>query len=125
MNENDFLELCRKALNWFGTFVPEDTGNMWRNAVKLEARGPFAHDIVIDEKIAPYSVYTVIPWSETSPVIVNSDNPELIGKVSPLWYDRDTPKKNPNEGWIEKAVEAVAGWIAKDLNAALIVETEE
>jgi hypothetical protein len=101
----------------FRDFEPNKSGNMARNATKLtevlEDGDGFIAAIYIDTMIAPYSIYTVIPWLDTSKTIINAPRaPHLLGKSSFLWNDGDkphgTPKKNPNEGWIDFAVKQLA-----------------
>ena len=99
---------------------PEKSGNMKKNATLMhfeEHEDGYEAVIRINPDIAPYSVYTVIPWSETSSTIKNAPRrPSLLGKSSFLWNNggslEEQPKKNPNEGWIDAAVELLTEYIA-------------
>lgn len=78
------------ALNAFRFHTPKDTGNMRYNATYAKYLGNGVWEIVVDESIAPYVPYTNEPW------------------VSKKWNG----KKNPNEGWFERAAALVATYIA-------------
>ena len=134
MTQLDFEKLCEYALSEFRDSEPNDTGNMARNATKLEHvyaypdRGEYASYIYIDTNVAPYSIYTVIDWADTSPIIINTPRaPWLKGKSSFLWNKGDkperTPKKNPNQGWIDGAVKHLANYIAY-LTGGTVTEAE-
>lgn len=123
MTRRDFENLVAAEFNAFRGEEPNASGNMSKDATKLEFDGNTAI-IRIDPEIAPYSVYTVINWGETSPIIVNAPKrPELLNKSSFLWNDGDTPygtpKKNPNEGWIGRSVEAMVKRIAAKLRGRI------
>lgn len=127
LTEEEFQKICREALEEFREMEPnvmkKSSGHMRNNATKLEFDG-FTAKLWIDPGEAPYSVYTVINWGETSPVIINAPKrPELKGKSSFLWRHGNTPerepKKNPNEGWIDGAVRAIAESIAAKLKGRL------
>lgn len=107
-------EIANSALEQFRELEPKDTGNMAYTATVLEKHGE-SYEIIIQPEKAPYAYYTVCPWRETSPLIWRSEkHPEWNGKkVSFLYKDINTPKKNPNEGWIDRAVLEVATSIAK------------
>lgn len=118
MTREQFEELVSYALMRFRDFEPNKSGNMARNATKATevtelSDGGLEAAIYIDPAVAPYSIYTVIPWIDTSRTIINAPRaPHLLGKSSFLWNDGDkphgTPKKNPNEGWIDFAVKQLA-----------------
>ena len=102
MNEAEFRALCLDAFREFRELVPNpdtrylpggSTGNMAFNAAKIEFPSPDVCLIYVDEKIAPYLPYTNEPW------------------VSPRWHG----KKNPNEGWLGRAVEFVTNYVAKKM----------
>lgn len=119
MTLQEFQQICVDALREFKDMEPDKSGNMKKNATQMrfeDNEDGYEAIIRINPSIAPYSVYTVIPWSETSPVIVNAPRrPSLKGKSSFLWNKGGTPeqspKKNPNEGWIDAAVELLAEYI--------------
>lgn len=79
------------ALHYLKSLVPKDTGNMRYNATKVENLGGGKWRLYVDENIAPYVPYTTEPW------------------ISPKWNG----KKNPNEGWFERASHLVADYIAQ------------
>lgn len=123
LRKRDFENLAADEFNTFRASEPNHSGNMANNATKLEYDGNTAI-IRIDADIAPYSVYTVISWADTSPIIKRAPKrPELLGKSSFLWNNGDkpfgTPKKNPNEGWIDRAVFAMALSIANKLKGKM------
>ncbi len=109
MTEKLFLEICKEAFLQFRYHVPytpndvvkpngkirrRSTGNMRFNSVKVEYKllknQGFSSTIKVDSGIAPYAVYTNEPW------------------VSDTWNGA----KNPNEGWVERAVYDVVKRIA-------------
>ena len=73
------------------------TGNMRYNASKIRRMDQNTTEMLIDANIAPYVVYTNEPW------------------ISPKWNG----KKNPNQGWFERATEAVAIELAAMLGGTL------
>lgn len=73
------------------------TGNMRYNASKIRRVDQNTTEMLIDANIAPYVVYTNEPW------------------ISPKWNG----KKNPNQGWFERATEAVAIELAAMLGGTL------
>lgn len=73
------------------------TGNMRYNASKIRRVDQNTTEMMIDANIAPYVVYTNEPW------------------ISPKWNG----KKNPNQGWFERATEAVAVELAAMLGGTL------
>ena len=75
---------------------PIDTGNLRYNAIKLEKEGN-DYVIYVDQKIAPYMVFTNEPW------------------ISDKWGG----KQNPNEGWFDKVAELVAKKIASALGGKI------
>lgn len=65
-------------------FAPKDTGNLSLNAIRLSQVAPNEWQIIIGGEIAPYAVYTNEKWQ------------------SQKWQG----KRNPNEGWVERAIES-------------------
>lgn len=65
-------------------YAPKDTGNLVINAIKSVYEDG-VWQVVIGGELAPYAVYTNEPW------------------VSPHWKSAT----NPNENWIQKAIESV------------------
>ena len=103
MTDEEFRAVCMDAFNEFVKLVPNpktrykkggSTGNMALNATKIEFPSPDTCLIYVDQKIAPYVPYTNEPW------------------VAPRWHG----KKNPNEGWFERAAAYVANYVAKRMN---------
>lgn len=120
----DFERLVSRALSIFRGKEPRRSGKM-AEQTKSDITGEFEAKIFIDPEEVPYYKYTEFPWSETSPVIVNTPNrPELLGKSSFLWNDGDkpygTPKKNPNQGWTKVAMHELAKQIAQELGGRVI-----
>ena len=93
MTTADFISACQRAFERIREIAPKDTGNLAYNAIRLEFVSTKEARIYVDEAIAPYMPYTNEPW------------------LSPRWNG----KKNPNEGWFDRASEI----IAEEINAAL------
>ena len=70
------------------------TGNMALNAFKIEFPDNMTCRVWIDEDIAPYVFYTNEPW------------------VAARWHG----KKNPNEGWWDRAVKDFVDKVAEYLD---------
>lgn len=71
---------------------PYKTGNLRLNAIRFEMVGYNTCKIYIDDVIAPYVYYTNEKW------------------VSPRWNGR----QNPNEGWVERAIEETLEQISRE-----------
>lgn len=88
----------RKAMKYLKDNSPIDTGNLRYNAIKYKVQGNKII-IYVDEKIAPYMVYT-----------------------NEVWINRKG--KNPNEAWWNKTVETIiqkmADYLAKDNSVQLL-----
>jgi len=100
MTNAKFQTLCKQAFNRFVKLVPNSktrgepggsTGNMAFNASKIEFPAPDTCIIYVDPDIAPYLPYTNEPW------------------VAARWHG----KKNPNEGWFQKAAENIVNYVLK------------
>ncbi len=94
MTDGDFKAACEEAFETLRSLAPYDTGNLARNAIRLEFVSPKEALLYVSEAIAPYMPYTNEPW------------------ISPHWNG----KKNPNEGWFDKAAEIIAQRISERLN---------
>lgn len=103
MTDSEFRATCLAAFAEFVKLVPNSktrykkggsTGNMALNAAKIMFPTPDTCRIYIDESIAPYIPYTNEPW------------------VAARWKG----KKNPNEGWFERAADYIAKYISKKAN---------
>lgn len=94
MNAND---LKRWACNILKTVLqakaPYDTGNLAINSIRVAEDGS---GVFIGGEIAPYAVCTNEPWEEKQITRVTDR-----GKT--ITYTRKA--KNPNEGWIDKAIQ--------------------
>lgn len=109
MNEEELLEqfqaACVEAFEIIrNSLAPIRTGNLAYNALGyVWLDGGTRFRMYVDEKIAPYMVYTNEVWT------------------SPKWNG----KKNPNEGWWEEACRFLAYWIAYRLNGNVKGEIEK
>lgn len=106
MTNAQFQALCRNAFNEFVKLVPNpetrykiggSTGNMALNATKIEFPSPDVCLIYVDKNIAPYLPYTDLPW------------------LAPRWHG----KKNPNEGWFDRAAMYILSYVAKQVNGEI------
>ena len=97
MNEKLFNAICNGCVEKLRSFCPVDTGNLKYNAIRFNYVDNETFEIYVDESIAPYMPYTNEPW------------------VSAKWNG----KKNRNEGWFERATEAVANYIAEQLKGVV------
>ena len=94
VSDAQFKRLCERTVKKLRKLAPYDTGNLSLNAIKVEYPSPNVCLIYVDESIAPYMPFTTRPW------------------VSPRWHG----KKNPNEGWWQRAGEYVVDYVAKQLD---------
>lgn len=97
ISESEQARIMYSAFNYLKSLVPKNTGNMRYNATKVDNLGNGKWRLYIDENIAPYVPYTNEPW------------------ISPKWNG----KKNPNEGWFERATDLVARYISTLLRGTL------
>ena len=88
--------------------APKRTGNLAYNAVKYGNTASHVWEIWVDgtppdEGVAPYMPYTNEPW------------------VSEKWRNRKTGemRRNPNEGWFDRAVKECMELIAARLGGRL------
>lgn len=99
MTPEQFEKVCLRAVDYLRGFAPnpvtraqgKSTGNLAFNAIKWEMPDPDTFVIYVDESIAPYMPYTNEPW------------------ISPKWGG----KRNPNEGWWQRAGAYVALIVAR------------
>ena len=112
MSDAQFRKLCLAAFNEFVALVPNpktrylpggSTGNMALNAAQIRFPSPDVCEIYIDDEIAPYLPYTIEPW------------------LSPRWKG----KKNPNEGWFERAAAYIAQYVAKNVKGEIKHDTDK
>lgn len=94
MTQGEFEAVFIEAINSLRqqAFVPYDTGNLKFNAIKGIWINPNLYRIYIDEEVAPYVYFTQEKWEKG---------------------------KNPNEGWVEKAVNYIAQYIAQRLGGTI------
>ena len=87
----NLFHLSAEQLRTVKSRSPYDKGNLRDNGIVLLKTGLNEFTIFIGGSNAPYAVYTNEVW------------------VAPLWRDKRTGKmrKNPNEHWIDLAVEAI------------------
>lgn len=97
MTDADFKATCESAFESLRELAPYDTGNLSRNAIKLEFVSAKEALIYVSKAIAPYMPYTNEPW------------------LSPYWNG----KKNPNEGWFDRAAEIIAGNIKEQVGGEI------
>lgn len=90
MTRGEFEAVFIDAINSLRqqTFVPYDTGNLKFNAIKGMWITPTDYRIYVDETVAPYVYFTQEKWSKGI---------------------------NPNQGWIEKAVNYIVYYITRRL----------
>lgn len=98
MNAQNFSRFVSKFTKNFRTLTPIDTGNLRYNAVRYNFSSSQRGVVYIDTKIAPYMPFTDLPW------------------LSPQWKG----KKNPNEGWFERAVEKALEQTVKEMGGRII-----
>lgn len=90
MTAQEFENVCMYAVRELRRLAPKDTGNLAYNAIRYEWVDPDTFRIYVDPDIAPYMPYTTEPW------------------ISPRWNG----KKNPNEGWFQRAADYIAHMVA-------------
>lgn len=105
MTFNDKLEQASRYLQQvLKIFAPKDTGNLSLNAIRVVQVAPNKWQIVIGGEIAPYAVYTNNKW------------------IASRWAG----KTNPNEGWVNKAIESAKPYLIQILSGAVdITEIEK
>lgn len=99
MTSEEFEKACQVAVRYLRQFAPnpvtrakrESSGDLAFNAIKYEMPDPDTFIIYVDESIASYMPYTNEPW------------------ISYKWGG----KKNPNEGWWQRAAAYVAMIVAQ------------
>lgn len=101
MNSVNFSRACLGAVEELRRLCPKDTGNLAYNAIRYKWEDPDTFQIWIDESIAPYMPYTNEPWK------------------SPFWRG----KKNPNEGWFDRATEFIVNHIAREFKGEISHDT--
>lgn len=105
MKAEEFAILCNNVAERIRLVAPIDTGNLRHDAVRYEFIDENTCRFYVDEKIAPYMIYTNENW--------NMFRPPLHGK------------KNPNEGWWTNGVYAEIMKTIEQMLADRIVDEEE
>lgn len=85
-------EACRILQSVLQARAPYDTGNLAMNSIRIDQNRGCV--IIGGEDIAPYAPFTNEPW------------------VSPQWHGA----KNPNEGWIQRAIQEALPLIQRVLS---------
>ena len=89
MEDVSLFRLAATGMSMMRERSPVDTGNLRNNGIRIEQTAENEFTISIGGAYAPYAVYTNEKW------------------MSPRWRGR----KNPNEHWIDNAVEDVVDMI--------------
>jgi hypothetical protein len=97
MTDTEFQTFLNRFVKNFKPLTPIDTGNLRNNSVKLIFTSPTRAAVYVDTKVAPYMPFTDLPW------------------ISSRWGG----KKNPNEGWFERAVEQALNKTAKSMKGRI------
>lgn len=97
LSDLEFRRACEQTVKELRGLAPYDTGNLALNAIRMEMESPNVCLIYVDESIAPYMPYTNEPW------------------LSPRWNGR----KNPNEGWWQRAGEHVVKTVASKVKGKI------
>jgi hypothetical protein len=98
MTFNEKLEQASKYLQQvLKVFAPKDTGNLSLNAIRVVQVEPNKWQIIIGGEIAPYAVFTNAEW------------------VAPRWGG----SRNPNEGWVNRAIESAKPVLISILSGAI------
>ena len=98
MTFNEKLEQASKYLQQvLKVFAPKDTGNLSLNAIRVVQVEPNKWQIIIGGEIAPYAVYTNAEWAA----------------------ERWAGKRNPNQGWVNRAIESAKPVLISILSGAI------
>lgn len=95
MTNFKFQKVCLQAVWLLKAKAPIDTGNLRNNAIRYKFENNKCI-IYVDQKVAPYMVYTNEPW------------------ISPRWNG----KKNPNEKWFDNATKHIVESLAETLHGS-------
>jgi hypothetical protein len=90
MTADKFKSFCEEFLTELKAIAPYDTGNLSKNAIRIEWISEDECNIYVDQDIAPYMVFTNEHW------------------ISPKWRG----KQNPNEDWWNYGVMLIASELA-------------
>lgn len=89
-----------KAIVIFRLSAPIKTGNLRYNAIKMQRVSEGVWRVFIDETIAPYAKYTILPWRQKPIKMGNFKKRQTV--------IRQRTWRNPNEGWWDKAARSFA-----------------
>ena len=98
MTNRQFTLFINRLVEAIRSVSPIDTGTLRNDAIRFEFLDENTCRIYVDEAIAPYMPYTTEPW------------------LSPRWHE----KKNPNEGWWDRAYEYVATLVMRKLKNSIV-----
>ena len=96
------LRAVYEACDYIKSVAPFDTGNL-RDTIEVFEVSKNEYEIRIGGELAPYAVYTNETW------------------VAPRWHGR----KNPNEHWINLAVDEIVRRIAAVLGGEISDDNQE
>lgn len=103
MTKAKFKAFADAALALVQSMSPYDTGNLRKNAIRLEWNGDNEFSIFVNESIAPYMPYTNEKWEHKVIKMGNFRKGEVVERLR-TW-------DNPNEGWwndtAEKLIELI------------------
>lgn len=97
MTVREIENALRLAFDELVMVAPRDTGNLFRNALKLERVEEGVWRLYVDQDVAPYMKYTNENWNEFAPPLKG--------------------KKNPNESWWNDEIKEFMWRVATILNA--------
>ena len=97
MSPQEFEQACLLCVRKLRELAPKKTGNLAFNAIQFQFVDENTCEIYVNEEIAPYMPYTNEPW------------------ISPYWGG----KKNPNEGWFDRAADTIASLCAQAVKGDL------
>lgn len=107
MTREEFREYVNRFAELLRLVAPRDTGNLAFHAIKIEWHGNDEAEIYVDgdgqDGIAPYMPFTNEPW------------------VADRWRNKKGKlKKNPNEGWWQKAIKQIVRKLNKEFGGKTV-----
>ncbi len=104
MTKAQFQRFCTKFYQKLYELAPKDTWNLADHGITLEWVNDNECNIYVNEREAPYMVYTNEPW------------------IAERWNE----KKNPNEHWWNNAFYVIASELAQEFGGTFeAAESEE
>lgn len=107
MTPQAFIRLGDQALDLLKSLAPYKTGNLRRNAIRIERPDANTFVLYVNEDIAPYMPYTNEVWEQKLITMGNFVKGQTVQRMR-TW-------KNPNEGWFDRAARAVAEFVAEKM----------